>query len=81
MYLKLGSCFVVVLSLSGCGTTATEFGVKTSSAINRQDQAVDPERGKIVYTSEACDGSTEGVDSSMCAVAVKDKEGKSNGEP
>jgi hypothetical protein len=49
--------------------------------INRQEQAIDTERGKIVYTSEACEGNTDGVDSSRCARVLKDKDAKDSNDP
>ena len=60
MFYRLAVGFFVLLHLASCGTTATEIGERTNSMTNRQEQAIDTERGKIVYTSEACEGNTEG---------------------
>ncbi len=81
MFYRLALSLCVLLHLASCGTTATEIGERTNSMINRQEQAIDTERGKIVYTSEACEGNTEGVDSSKCARVLKDKGAKDSKDP
>jgi len=81
MCYRLAVGVFVLLHLASCGTTATEIGERTNSMINRQEQAIDTERGKIVYTSEACEGNTEGVDSSRCARVLKDKDAKDSEKP
>ena len=53
MFYRLAVGLFVLLHLASCGTTATEIGERTNSMINRQEQAIIPSRGKIVYTSEA----------------------------
>ena len=81
MFYRLAVSLYAVLHLASCGTTATELGERTNSMINRQEQAIDTERGKIVYTAEACEGNTEGVDSSRCARVLKDKDAKDSNDP
>jgi hypothetical protein len=76
MTVKLFLSLVLMTSAAGCGTVATELGERTNSIINRQEQTVDNERGKIVYTSESCEGNTSNADSSRCAVVMRDKQPK-----
>lgn len=81
MSCKMWAGFLILLNLMACGTTATEIGERTNAMVNRQEQAIDTERGKIVYTSEACEGNTRDVDSTRCARILKDKDAKASDEP
>lgn len=80
-WIKVSPTLILLCSIFGCGTAATQLGDRYNTSINRQEHhSVDIERAKIIYTSEECEGDKEEIESSKCARVIQDKNPKDKGK-
>lgn len=81
-WLKISTILILLSSIFGCGTAATQLGDRYNTSINRQEHhSVDIERTKIIYTPEECERDKTEIDSSKCARVPKKKDPKHEGKP